>query len=505
VGYVLTCCLTSNLLAQMPPGMTNSTGDTNGYDPYSGFNSTPVYTYPTNATLKWYLVMSYPPSFGSLSLAPDGTIYIPNTQTPSGFLTAVDTSAVNTNDINYPSPIDFTKWTATNSNYGGESTTPVVGPDGTIYAASGLSLATPDLYANDTISAINPTSGKVLWTFPVDFIGEGYPLTEEPQLALGNDGTIFAAGNAFIYALTNAFGVTNYQYADTNLYSCLLTNVGIKWIIYNTSNYFNWSAPVVGADGSIYEVGYDWQSDVTQLFAFNPTNGSQKWTSSPKIPNGFPSTPIIGSDGTIYYGAENYFIAINPNSAITNGIIGCKWAYCDMTTNSDGLTDDSFSCNPVIGPAGTIYAEVGDGYSWNGGTNKLFAINPATGIPKWIINLGNQSSYNELYWKLGCLAVASDGEIYLADGNGMIYSFSPDGTTNWTCQTDVITGGEALCSPLIGPDGTIYVETDSKMEQHLMFLLLPDPHPLLPVHGLKTEEMRGERLRFPRHKSICRL
>jgi hypothetical protein len=53
--------------------------------------------------------------------------------------------------------------------------------------------------------------------------------------------------------------------------------------------------------------------------------------------------------------------------------------------------------------------------------------------------------------------VAENGLIYYGNlqsggyGN-YLYAFNPDGTTNWTFQTD----GEVVGSPAIGPDGTVY-------------------------------------------------
>jgi hypothetical protein len=51
--------------------------------------------------------------------------------------------------------------------------------------------------------------------------------------------------------------------------------------------------------------------------------------------------------------------------------------------------------------------------------------------------------------------VAADGKIYVSDTDGRLYAFNPDGTTNWMYAT----GTGALNAPLIGPDGTIYVES----------------------------------------------
>ena len=129
---------------------------------------------------------------------------------------------------------------------------------------------------------------------------------------------------------------------------------------------------------------------------------------------------------------------------MTSGIISYKWIY----TNS---LSGAFYYSPAIGSDGTVYIEYYNYY----GANRLYAINPNTGIPKWTNTVGSGVNYYGNNFKHGSLAVASDGEIYLADGDGTLYSFDPSGNTNWV----YLTGPQALGSPLIAPDGTVYVES----------------------------------------------
>ena len=64
-----------------------------------------------------------------------------------------------------------------------------------------------------------------------------------------------------------------------------------------------YSSPVIGSDGTIY-VG----SDDHNLYAINP-DGSKKWNFKTRFE--VSSSPAIGSDGTIYVGSEdNYLYAI---------------------------------------------------------------------------------------------------------------------------------------------------------------------------------------------------
>ena len=70
------------------------------------------------------------------------------------------------------------------------------------------------------------------------------------------------------------------------------------------------------------------------------------------------SSPAIGSDGTIYVGAnDNYLYAINPDGSR-------KWRF---------KTGDFVTSSPAIGSDGTIYVGSGDNY--------LYAINSDGSIP----------------------------------------------------------------------------------------------------------------------------
>jgi len=449
----------------LPDGTNSDDGSgTNGS--YYPTDPPLVITYPTNAVLKWALNMSYgTPLVSSLSLAPDGTLYSVNQE----YLSAINTSVVDTNDPSYPSQNDFTKWVANRGYWYGSGTTPAIGVDGTIYSSTdGI-----------TFSAIDPANGTNLWDFTATTTASVFG---GAQPAIGADGTVYISGDAFVpsinpsseislfYALTNAFGTTNY-YSNTNLYSNPLVGLGIKWIfvITNGGQLFSGAAPAIGRDGTIYVNELNSIVELnntdtfgTGLFALNPTNGILLWQTSPL--NSLPLSQqtmtgrgatgaAIGPDGTVYYGMGTNFVAINPNAPVTNGVMGFKWIYSNPAI--------SFAWRPVVGSDGTIYVEANTSTISYGSypasiieTNWLFAFDPTTGTPKWTASLSSTNYYG-VNWKIGSLAIAADGEIILADADGTLYSFAPSGQTNWTYQT----GPQALGSPLIGPDGTIYVES----------------------------------------------
>ena len=74
------------------------------------------------------------------------------------------------------------------------------------------------------------------------------------------------------------------------------------------------------------------------------------------------------------------------------------------------------------------------------------------GFLKWADAVDSYTDFDR--W--GSLAVAADGEIYLAGSDGTFYSFRPDnGYTNYSYQTGTV----GLTAPVIAPDGTIYTES----------------------------------------------
>jgi len=98
---------------------------------------------------------------------------------------------------------------------------------------------------------------------------------------------------------------------------------------------------------------------------------------------------------------------------------------------------------PAIGPDGTIYVSYDDNY--------LRAFNP-DGSVKWVKSVGVAGGFT--------LAVDKDGLIYAASEDSSLYVINSSGKV-----VSRFDGGDWLSSPVIGPDGTIYI---CDVENHVL-------------------------------------
>lgn len=114
--------------------------------------------------------------------------------------------------------------------------------------------------------------------------------------------------------------------------------------------------------------------------------------------------------------------------------------------------------NPVMAADGTIYVGT---YQVGGDPSQFYAINP-DGTIKW--------SFDAPASIVNAASVAPDGSIYMSCGSsplkGKLFAFAPDGTVKWTF------GSGMVRSPLIGPNGSVYVAINS--EQGSMNALNPE-------------------------------
>lgn len=233
---------------------------------------------------------------------------------------------------------------------------------------------------------------------PYGIIGHSgyYAASSSPikSLGIGADGTIY-------------FGTDNTLFAINPALLDLTGSAGVKWSFSISGP----SHPAIGPDGTIY-VG----SSDTSLYAINP-DGTHKW--SYLTNDATLSSPIIGSDGTIYFTTYSIW-AINPDGTQ-------KW--------SSGLNDSS-QYSPAIGPDGTVYCT---------GGNSTYAVNPIDGSIKWEF-----ASPNDGLWTNS--VISPDGIAYVGSNDGFVNAFNTDGSVLWTFTTM----GSPKCLAL-GSNGILYV------------------------------------------------
>lgn len=120
--------------------------------------------------------------------------------------------------------------------------------------------------------------------------------------------------------------------------------------------------------------------------------------------NGVFSSPVIGSDGTVYVGsADTIFYAIHPDGTL-------KWKF-----QTGGIIDSA----ALLDNKGRVYFGSGDGI--------LYALNAGTGQTVWTY-LADDPAVNSAYirWFEGNVAIGPDGNLYVPNDNFFIYAIDRD-------------------------------------------------------------------------------
>jgi Tol biopolymer transport system component len=184
-------------------------------------------------------------------------------------------------------------------------------------------------------------------------------------------------------------------------------------------------------DGTVY-------SDIAgdAVVAINP-NGTFKWNFF--MGADVDSTPVVGPDGTIYFGVditddgEFPLFAVNPNGTR-------KWKF---------LTGDDVDNTPALSPDGSVvYVVSNDG--------NLYAVDTTTGSGIWNFAIVTDTADAPANVTSSPAVDPSTGTIYVGSDDNKVYAINPDGTLKW----DFTTGGKVKSSPAVGSDGTIFVGSD---------------------------------------------
>jgi len=294
---------------------------------------------------------------------------------------------------------------------------PVVAPDGTVYAAT----------EDGTVTAVK--NGSELWSFKT-------PGSIKTSPALAPDGTLYVGSeDGKIYALKNGKKIKDYALKD-------------GWV---------YGAPVAAPDGTVY-VG----SDTGKLYAIR--NGSMqciKKTETEKVrcsvntaPDGtayasafdrlyilkdgkvrqevkfsdsITTSPVIAPDGTLYIGSFNGNLY-----AIKNG--NMQWAF-----QTGGIVE----APPVVTSDGTVYVKGG---GRDGAPKMLHVLKDGKKI--WDFKTSGDPRCAP--------AVSSGGVAYVVNESGKLCAVK-DGVTVRQYGIDIVGGYAMGGSPAVGADGSIYV------------------------------------------------
>lgn len=184
-----------------------------------------------------------------------------------------------------------------------------------------------------------------------------------------------------------------------------------------------WGAPAVGGDGTIFVGSTD-----RSIYAVRP-DGTERW----RFATGgqIYASPAVGSDGTIYIGSNDQrFYAIQENGTK-------RWEY---------FTNGPIDASAALGADGTIYVPSSDG--------NFYAFHPSArdqDPPRWISRIGVTT--------ISSPAVRGDGMIIYGGDDNIVRALDPtNGSIRWTFLAEQAGRDDGIeSSPLIAPDGAIYV------------------------------------------------
>ena len=247
---------------------------------------------------------------------------------------------------------------------------PTVAPSGRIYVGSG----SPE----NSLFAINPDTGAVIWTFPT-----AGAVTTKPAVRSDGSAIYFGSDDGYVYAV-NSSGTQLWRF---NTGSAVRSSPALS----NSGNYIYFGA----GSGTFYVLRAD--------------SGAFVRSTSPFPSNAFQSSPVVGPDGTIYVGNDNgrlYAFAFN-SSTLT---LTTPWS-ADPSAGSSAIQS-----SPAVSNDGSVvYVGSFD--------NNLYAFNTSNGSEKWRFTAGNDIQ--------GPIAVDANDHIYFGSNDNRVYALYYDGTEKW--------------------------------------------------------------------------
>jgi len=291
---------------------------------------------------------------------------------------------------------------------------------------------------------------RVLWEFKKDSYGIGAPST------IGADGTVYVGGDK-LYALDGKTGDIVWQFnrKTAQRTAPAIDSKGILFIAGQSGNFFaldskngkiKWeiklnghaSSPAISPNGTVF-IGLDGN----RVIALDGSDGSIKWEFrggkkaiefEDDIYGYRPSSPALGTDGSVYVGfGDKKIYALN-------GETGTKiWEF---------TTKNKVAATPVVGKDGSVVVGSMD--------NNVYALNEKTGEKIWAFDTGD-----DVFW---AAAIGNDGTVYVGSRNRIFFALDGEtGAKKWEYKMEKDHREDSTSPrwspPVIGADGTVYVGT----------------------------------------------
>jgi outer membrane protein assembly factor BamB len=285
-----------------------------------------------------------------------------------------------------------------------------------------FSLSTPGDTGQNSIIAVDASTGNMRWSFDPQSTIQSGPL-------LQGDTVYFSANNEIIYALDTADGSVRWNYQTDGISSVELVDRGVLYAGTDSSNTsrtpstniyaintadgsLNWQAPIMGAvsavDGNIVYVN----SSKGDLYALSTSDGSQRWAFS------------TGNLVSFWQTANGIAYAL---SSLPNNFQGSSVLYALNTT--DGTTrwrypkdDNTSGVIPLVLSTDILYVVGNDNGGF--GLNTIYALNASEASERW---------HNELSVNATIITgFLVDNILYLGANDSTVYALNAStGAINW--------------------------------------------------------------------------
>jgi len=276
-------------------------------------------------------------------------------------------------------------------------------------------------------------------------------------LALGDDGTVFAASeDGFLYALDPS-GKLQWKFNAGPMASTpaigadgtiLVTNRDQRVFAISRGGAQRWAVgggPYADKQAGSIAAAVDathlytfWRG---QLRAVRLTDGWFDWPAGYGYENGGSVEILRG--GLVVYPGVGRIDAVDSTGRI-------QWQYPVM---NPPLTVDTLTKNGGHVPGGNFWLDSGIAIADDGALyacavdSRLVALTP-DGLFKWEFKTKTHSVNR------ATPLVALDGTVYFASGDGALYALHPDGTQKWAANFN---GGSIAATPMLAEDNTVYV------------------------------------------------